>query len=104
MFCDSDRISAFLVKFSKLFHRDPRLIWNADETQLNAMKRFKVICQRGQLPLVTVLEQVPHVTGMVSISGGGIVLEPIVILKNLQNLRELTEYEPHSHFATSANG
>jgi hypothetical protein len=41
---------------------------------------------------------------MVSISAGGIVLEPVVILKNLQNLRELTEYEPHCYFATSANG
>jgi hypothetical protein len=41
---------------------------------------------------------------MVSISGGGKVLKPIVILKSLQNLRELAEYEDHCFFATSATG
>jgi hypothetical protein len=68
------------------------------------MNRFKVICARGDLPLVSVLEQVPHITGMVSISGGGKVLEPILILKNLQHLREVAEFESECYFATSANG
>jgi hypothetical protein len=104
MFCDSERITNFFVKFSPLFQRDSRLIWNADETQVNAMKRLKVICARGDLPLVTGLEQVPHITGMVSISGGGKVLEPIVILKILQHLRELVEFESECYFVTSANG
>jgi hypothetical protein len=92
------------VKFSELFQRGRRLIWNADETELNAAKRFKVICQRQQFPLVTVLEHLAHLTGMISISRGGTVLEPIVSLKNFQHLRELTGYESECHFATSANG
>jgi hypothetical protein len=40
----------------------------------------------------------------VSISGGDAVLPPIISLKNLQHLRELTTYEFHCRFATSANG
>jgi hypothetical protein len=36
--CDDDRIANFHVRFSELLQRDPRLIWNADETQLNAAK------------------------------------------------------------------
>jgi hypothetical protein len=47
------------------------LAWNADETQLNAMTRFKVLAEVGHLPLVTALEHVPHITGMATISGGG---------------------------------
>jgi hypothetical protein len=82
-FCDYDRTANLIVKFSKLFQRDLRLIWNADETQRSAAKRFKVIYQHQQLPVVTVLEHVPHLTGMVSISGGGVVLELIVIMKSL---------------------
>jgi hypothetical protein len=31
-FCDRDRVANFLIKFEPLFARDPRLIWNADET------------------------------------------------------------------------
>jgi hypothetical protein len=104
MFCNRERVENFFLRFSELFERDPRLIWNADETQLNAAKRFKVICERNQLPLVTVLENVPHLTGMVTISGGGVVLEPLIILKNLQNLRDLADYETDCYFATSTNG
>jgi hypothetical protein len=30
--CDGERIIAFLIRHKELFHRDPRLIWNDDET------------------------------------------------------------------------
>jgi hypothetical protein len=79
-------------------------MWNADETQLNAMKRFKVICDKGHLSLVAAMEHVPHLTGMVSISSSGVVLNPIIIFKNLQHLRNLADYEIHCFFATSLNG
>jgi hypothetical protein len=45
------------------------------------MKPFKVICQ---IPLVAVLEQVTHRTGMVTITCGGVVLEPLIIVKSLE--------------------
>jgi hypothetical protein len=34
-YCDGEGIIAFLICHKELFHRDPRLIWNADEAQLN---------------------------------------------------------------------
>jgi hypothetical protein len=104
MFCNAEKVTHFLVSHEALFRRDPRLLWNTDETQLNALKRFKVLCDQRQLPLVTALEHISHLTGVVSISGGAAVLPPIIILKNLQHLRELTIYESHCRFATSANG
>jgi predicted xylose isomerase-like sugar epimerase len=92
------------MRYEEFFQRDWRLIWNADETQLHAMKRFKVICDQSHLPLVTAFEHVPHLTGMVSISGGRVVLAPIIILKNLQYLRELANNGTYCFFATSTNG
>jgi hypothetical protein len=50
------------------------------------------------------MDIVPHLTGIVSISGGGDAVKPIVILKNLQNLGELIDLKPHCLFATSVNG
>jgi hypothetical protein len=67
------------------------------------MKRFKVICDQGHLLLVTVFDYVQHLTGMASIPGGGVVLAPIIILKNLQHLRELPNYDTHFLFAISTN-
>jgi hypothetical protein len=80
------------------------LIWQADETELKATKRFKIICEHDQLPLGTILENVRHLTGMVTIFGVVVVLEPLIILKNLQNLGDLTDYETACCFATSTNG
>jgi hypothetical protein len=67
------------------------------------MKRFDVLCCQGLLPLVTVMDVVPHLTGIVSISGGDVVT-PIAILNNLQNLGEPIDLEPHCLFATLVNG
>jgi hypothetical protein len=104
--CDRPRVERFFAQFAELFDRDLRPIWNADETQLNARKRAKIICCKGELPLVTAMEQVPHITGLVSISGGGKFVPPIVILNDLQNLRHLAKRESdcYMYFATSANG
>jgi hypothetical protein len=79
-------------------------MWNADEIQLNAMNRFKGIYDQSHLSLVTVMEHFPHLSGMVLISGEGVVLTPIIILKNLQHLRDMADYETHCFFATSMNG
>lgn len=103
-FCDRDRVANFLIKFEPLFARDKRLIWNADETQLNSMKRFRVLCKRGILPLVAAMEAVPHLTGIVSISGGGQIVQPVIILKNFQNIGELADLQEHCFFATSSTG
>jgi hypothetical protein len=103
-FCDREKIANFLIRYEPLFQRDPRLMWNADETQLNSMKKFRVLCQKGMLPLLTAMQELPHITGLVSISGGGVVLKPVVILKSLQHLKSLVQFEPHCFFCTSTNG
>jgi hypothetical protein len=71
---------------------------------LNSRKRFRVLCQKGLLPLTTVLETVPHLTGLVSISAAGKVLEPVIVLRDLQKLGDLADFEGDCFFATSSSG
>jgi hypothetical protein len=52
-FCDNTAISMFFVMFQVVIDgRDHRLAFNADETQLSARKRFRVLTGQGNLPLV----------------------------------------------------
>jgi hypothetical protein len=53
---------------------------------------------------VTAFERVPHLTGIVSISGRGVLLAPIIILENLEYLRKLANYDTHCLFTISTNG
>jgi hypothetical protein len=44
------------------------------------MKRFKILCEKGILPLLTAMREVSHIMGIVSIFGGDVVLNPAVIM------------------------
>jgi hypothetical protein len=108
-YCDGERILAFLIRHEELFHHDPCLIWNADETQLNnntlnSLKRFRVLCQNGILPLTNAMQQLPHITGLVSINADGVVLDPVVVLKSLQTLGNWEDLQSQCYFAISTNG
>jgi hypothetical protein len=45
----------------------------------------------------------PHLSGIVSISGGGDILKPVVLLKNLENVGDPRDLELHCLFTTSQN-
>jgi hypothetical protein len=45
------------------------------------------------------MNAVLHLSGILSVSGGGGVLKPIVILKDLQNVGDLSDLEPHCNLA-----
>jgi hypothetical protein len=102
-YCDGERILAFLIRQEEFFRHDPRLIWDADETQLNSLKRFRVFCHNGMLPLTTAMQQLPHIPGLVSIYADGVVLDPVIILKISQTLDNLEDLQSHYYFATSTN-
>jgi hypothetical protein len=58
----------FLIRQEALFQCDRPLIWNTDETQLNPLKRFQILCENGTMLLLTAMQQLPHITGIISIS------------------------------------
>jgi hypothetical protein len=103
-YCNQEKIKDFFLQHMHLFNRDPRLIWNADETQLNSKKRFKVLCSHGKLPLVTSQSKFPHLPGVVAISATGQLLKPLIILKSLKKLKSLSQFSDLCYFSTSLNG
>jgi hypothetical protein len=63
-----------------------------DKTQLSARKRFRVLIGAGNLPLTKAETKLPHLTGLCTISVGGAVFKPIIILKGLKGLKSLANY------------
>jgi hypothetical protein len=103
-FCHIDHIITFVIGYEELSRRDRHLIWNTDKIQLNSLKRFRVLSQRCLRPLGSAMQQLPQLTGIVSISADEVVLNPIMILRNLQRLVDVVNQESYCFFATSTNG
>jgi hypothetical protein len=94
----------FLIHHEALFQCDHPLVWNTDETQLNPSKRFRILCENGTILFLTAMQQLPHITGMISISADEAVLKPVAILKNLHRLDYLSDLESHCLFTLLING
>ena len=77
--CDKVSIEDFFSKHSQLLRRDPRLIFNMDETSVSANKKFKVIVSKGRIPLSETDPLYPHMTACVTISASGHVMKPMII-------------------------
>jgi hypothetical protein len=104
-FCDHASIRSFFITFADVIAgRDPRLVFNMDETQLSARKRFRVLTDLGHLPLVKAESKLPHITGVCTISAAGTVFRPIIILKRLKSLKSLSAFVHLASFASSASG
>jgi hypothetical protein len=102
---DHSRIQSFLVTFQDVIAgRDPRLVINMDKTQLMARKRLRVLTEAGRLPLVTVVAKLPHITGECTVSAGGTVSRPMIILKGLKSLKSLVQLTHPASFASSSSG
>jgi hypothetical protein len=99
-----NELRILFIQYKPLFARDRRSISTADETQLVSMKHFGVLYQRELLPLVAAMDTVPHLPGMVSISGGGDLLKPIVVLNDIQKVEDQSDLEPHCLIAAWQNG
>jgi hypothetical protein len=105
MGCDCEAISFFFLQFQSVIEgRNPRLIFNLDETQLSARKRFRVPTGAGHLPLIKAETKLPHLTGLCTVSAGGAVFKPIIILKVLKSLKSLANYTGLASFASSSSG
>ena len=102
--CDEVTIREFFDKHEGLLNRDPRLIFNMDETMVSSKKRFKVLCKKGHVPLSTSDQIFPHITACITIGASGKVLKPMFILPNKKTLGGLEEFEGLAYFASSRSG
>ena len=102
--CDHTVIRNFFSEFAGLFNRDPRLIFNMDETSLDSRKKFKVLCTQNRIPLTCSNMRLPHLTGCVTISATGRALRPLIILPKKKKLDDLVDFLDIANFATSTSG
>jgi hypothetical protein len=103
-FCDKRPILAFFREFSCLFDRDKRLIFNMDETAIDARKKYKVLCTKRHLPITCQNIRLPHLTACITICAAGFALKPLVILNNKQKLQDLEDFNDEVFFSTSLTG
>ena len=102
--CDDHAIREFFSKHSNLLNRDPRLIFNMDETMVSSNKKFKVLVTKGRIPLTEAPPIHPHITACVTIGAHGSVLKPLFILPNKKRLKELKRFEGLAYFASTPTG
>lgn len=104
LYCDTDAITQWFVRFSVLLDRPVSLMFNMDETQVNAKKKLKVLCANGQRPLVTSQPILPHMTAAVTVNGSGHRVKPLLILPNKRTLQSLQSFQESVYFASSTSG
>ena len=86
--CNSLTVSSFFNKHGHLLlNKDPRLIFNADETSSICSKKFKALTlNKKNLCTVSVSSIEPHISAVLCYNASGYRLKPFVILPKLKNI------------------
>lgn len=87
-----------------MLDRDPRLIFNMDETSISAKKRFKVLTLQGKIPLCCEQAKFPHLTGCVTIGAAGATFKPLLILPNKATIAGLEQLVDRVHISSTSSG
>jgi hypothetical protein len=83
---------------------NPLPIFDLDETQLMARNRFNVLTGAGNFPLMKLEAKFPHITRVCNISVTEIAFRPIIILKQLMNIKSLISSPQLASFASFTSG
>ncbi len=87
--CDQVSIQNFFNDNWILLNRNPKLIFNMDETMINSNRKLKVITPQKTLPLIIENQKYPHITGVVTICADGFCLDPFIILADKKTKRNI---------------
>ena len=106
LYCDTIAIHNFFSAFESLLQlKDPRLLLNMDETMCNTKKKLKIIVpQNIKNPLIIKPAQIPHITGVLTVTAFGQYLKPMVILSNKKTLRNLENLESRVFLCSTTSG
>ena len=102
-FCNSAAIRAFFRNNSEAFRKDPRLLFNADETSSASSKKFKVLCSALGRPITPDEDHEEHYTGIFPFNAAGEKLKATIIIPGIKNFPdELQGID--CHLFSQANG
>ena len=102
--CDKKAIEDFFTKHSGLLQRDPRLIFNMDETMVASNRKFKVVVTKGKTALSEAPQICPHITACVTIGAAGYVMKPLYIIPNKKTIKGLEIFNGMAYFASTKSG
>ena len=102
--CDKKAIEDFFMKHSELLNRDPRLIFNMDETMVDSNRKFKVLVTKGRTALSESPQICPHITACITIGAAGYVMKPLYIIPNKKTIKGLEMFNGMAYFASTKSG
>ena len=104
LFCDRDTIIQWFLQFGTLFDRPLELLFNMDETYLTSKRILHCLCPDDRQPLISSLPVTPHITGVVTIHGGGRRIRPMVVLPKKKTLSTLEGFTNYVYLGSSTSG
>ena len=104
IYCDYDIVVEWFVSLSTLFNRPSQLMFNMDETFVSAAKKLHCLSFPTQSPLVTGSQAAPHMTGAITIHGGGSRMKPLIILPRKKTLKALEQFGDSAYLASTTTG
>ena len=102
--CDKKAIEDFFDKHSGLLRRDPRLIFNMDETMVSSNRKFKVVVTKGRSALTESPHICPHITACITVGAAGYVMKPLYIIPNKKTIKGLDAFNGTAYFASTKSG
>lgn len=101
---DPQRIRSWLFGVSAILNRDPRLIFNCDETFLNFKKDYRCIACGNKRPIQE-SDTATHMTSMICFNPCGDIVKAFIILPKLQSLSpQLHIFSHNVTFCSSKKG
>lgn len=102
--CDQISIQNFFTDNWLLLNRNPKLIFNMDETMVDTNRKLKVIAPKGVIPITIENQKFPHITGVVTICADGFNLDPFIILPNKKTRRNIENFIDSTFVVSTASG
>lgn len=104
IYCDYDIVVEWFTTISALFCRPRQLMFNMDETFLSTAKKLHCLSLPTQNCLVTGFQASPHMTGAITIHGGGARMKPLVILPRKKTVKSLEQFEDSAYLSSTTTG
>lgn len=102
--CDQISIQNFFDENWILLNRDPKLIFNMDETMVDSNRKLKVITPEKTIPLTIDNSKYPHITGVVTVCADGFYLDPFIILLNKKTTKNIESFIENTFVVSTASG
>ena len=102
--CDQISIQNFFDVNWILLNRNPKLIFNMDETLVDSNRKLKEITPEKTIPLTIENSKYSHITGVVTVCADGFYLDPFIILPNKKTAKNIESFVDNTFVVSTASG